>query len=313
MVSIIIPIYNSEKYLAKCLNSVKNQSYEDFEVLLIDDGSTDNSAMICKEFINNDSRFVYYYKKNEGVSVARNFGINISKGKYIIFIDSDDVIAKDFLLDMIEETEKYNTFVCSDVIFFKDNEIDHIKKNKKEKKIKEFNNEKKYQILYTSSGGYIFNKLYSSKIIKNNKIYFDKKIYMCEDLLFNIMYLRNCNKVTFLNKKNYYYRQYDSNSKDLKNKKWFTIFNSLNKIFYDFDKFDYKSKRRFIILCKDSFIESKIRRYVNNRLNEFSEEIELKRKVKKYIYYFNIKLLLKKLFYCCPAIALKIKKMKEIM
>ena len=97
LISIIVPIYNVEKYLRQCLDSIQNQTYQNFECLLINDGSPDNSADICREYVSKDSRFRYIEKENGGVSSARNLGIEHSKGEYITFIDSDDWVDSDYL------------------------------------------------------------------------------------------------------------------------------------------------------------------------------------------------------------------------
>ena len=91
-VSVIIPIYNVEKYLEKCLNTIINQTYKNLEIILIDDGSTDKSSTICDEYCEKDKRIKVIHKNNEGVSSARNKGIELSKGKYIVFIDPDDYV-----------------------------------------------------------------------------------------------------------------------------------------------------------------------------------------------------------------------------
>ena len=91
MISIIIPIFNAEKYLERMLNSIISQSYKDFEVLMVDDGSTDNSAEICKKIAESDSRFKYFYQDNKGVSCARNTGLSKASGEYIGFVDADAV------------------------------------------------------------------------------------------------------------------------------------------------------------------------------------------------------------------------------
>lgn len=103
--SIVIPVFNSEKYLRKCLESVLKQTYSDFEVIIIDDGSTDSSPMILDEFAENDSRVRVYHMENKGVTKARKIGVSLTKGDYIIFIDSDDTINFD-LLSNIERTIK---------------------------------------------------------------------------------------------------------------------------------------------------------------------------------------------------------------
>ena len=97
LISIIVPIYNVEKYLRQCLDSIMNQTYRNFECLLINDGSPDNSADICREYVSKDSRFRYFEKENGGISSARNLGIEHSKGEYITFIDSDDWVDSDYL------------------------------------------------------------------------------------------------------------------------------------------------------------------------------------------------------------------------
>ena len=91
-ISVIIPVYNVEKYLKRCLDSVINQTYKNLEIILVDDGSTDNSGKICDEYAKNDKRIIVIHKENGGVSVARNIGLDICTGDYVNFIDSDDWI-----------------------------------------------------------------------------------------------------------------------------------------------------------------------------------------------------------------------------
>lgn len=108
LISIIIPVYNMEKYLGNCLDSVINQSYSNIEVLLIDDGSTDNSSKICKEYCNIDDRIKYYKKKNGGLSSARNYGMKKVTGEYFGFVDSDDIIHKDMFKILYDNIIKTN-------------------------------------------------------------------------------------------------------------------------------------------------------------------------------------------------------------
>ncbi len=105
-ISVIVPVYNSEAYLEKCLNSLKDQTLNNIEVILIDDGSTDSSGRICDEFARNDSRFVVVHKKNEGVCAARNQGLEIATGDYIGFVDSDDYCAKGMYMYLARLAEK---------------------------------------------------------------------------------------------------------------------------------------------------------------------------------------------------------------
>ena len=102
LISVVVPIYNVEKYLRLCLDSLLMQTYTNFEVLMINDGSSDGSSNICKEYLTKDRRFQYFEKENGGLSDARNYGIEHSKGEYITFVDSDDWLKETFLADLYE-------------------------------------------------------------------------------------------------------------------------------------------------------------------------------------------------------------------
>lgn len=95
MISVIIPVYNVEEYLERCVNSVLKQTYNDLEIILVDDGSTDNSGKICDELKNKDDRIIVIHKENQGLSASRNIGIEKATGEYITFVDSDDYILED--------------------------------------------------------------------------------------------------------------------------------------------------------------------------------------------------------------------------
>ncbi len=114
-VSIIVPVYNVEEYLQPCIDSISGQTYPSFELLLVDDGSTDGSGAICDTVANNDSRIKVIHKPNGGLSDARNHGMQYARGKYITFIDSDDTVAKDFLSIMVTKAEEQNADIvqCS--------------------------------------------------------------------------------------------------------------------------------------------------------------------------------------------------------
>ena len=105
MISIIVPVYNAEKYLKRCVNSILNQTYPGFELLLVDDGSTDGSGIICDEYAEIDRRIVAFHSENRGVSAARNKGLENAEGHYICFIDADDYVGKDYLRILVESIE----------------------------------------------------------------------------------------------------------------------------------------------------------------------------------------------------------------
>ncbi|HHK7549987.1 TPA: glycosyltransferase family 2 protein, partial [Streptococcus pneumoniae] len=111
LISIIVPIYNVENYLRMCLDSIQNQTYQNFECLLINDGSPDNSAEICREYVAKDSRFRYFEKENGGLSSARNYGIERAEGTVITFVDSDDWLEGNSLEILYDKMNQYDADV----------------------------------------------------------------------------------------------------------------------------------------------------------------------------------------------------------
>lgn len=137
-ISIIIPVYNVEKYLEECIKSVLNQNYDNYEIILIDDGSTDNSGKICDEYAKKSKKVKTFHKVNGGLSDARNYGIEKAEGDYIIFVDSDDYIQKDILNKMVNklEKEKCEILITRLVESFENENIE------KDKKIVNYSNNK---------------------------------------------------------------------------------------------------------------------------------------------------------------------------
>lgn len=119
-ISVIIPVYNVAPYLQQCLDSVRQQTFSDFEAILVDDGSTDDSGSISDSYAENDSRFVVIHKSNAGAGEARNAGLGVSRGQYIAFIDADDLVAPEYLERLLEAAEKYpGTITACDFVKFK--------------------------------------------------------------------------------------------------------------------------------------------------------------------------------------------------
>lgn len=206
-VSIIIPVYNAEKYLSECINSIIYQSYNNLEIILVNDGSTDNSIYICRQYANKDNRIIVIDSDNYGVSYARNIGIERATGKYIVFIDSDDMIEKDYIGILVTEMEEKNLdmVVCG----YKDiNIVSNVKKNMV---IKNDNRRlltgffsKDYYIIRNFLNGPCF-KLYRLEFIKKNKIKFPDNVQMAEDQMFNYKYYLYVKKYRFINKPLYLY------------------------------------------------------------------------------------------------------------
>lgn len=209
-ISIIIPIYNVEKYLKKCIDSILCQSFKDFELLLIDDGSPDNSGKICDDYALKDKRIKVFHKKNGGVSSARNLGINESKGKWICFIDADDWIEKEFCETLRTKSNDI------DLIFF--TSCNHYNDGCKKISIpKEIISTTKvdientiYYLKYNSINyeffGYTWNKLFKSQIIKQHNIKFIEGLSVKEDEIFTTIYCRYINSIYVIPQAIYNYR-----------------------------------------------------------------------------------------------------------
>lgn len=118
LISVIVPVYNVEKYLSKCIDSILAQTYKNLEIILVDDGSPDNCPKICDEYAKKDNRIKVIHKENGGLSAARNVALDIAKGEYIGFVDSDDFIAEDMYEVLYNLAEKYNAEISS-VSFYK--------------------------------------------------------------------------------------------------------------------------------------------------------------------------------------------------
>lgn len=201
MISIIIPIYNVEKYLNDCLKSVQQQTYSDFEALMVDDGSKDGSAEICLSYENNDSRFHYIHQENAGVSVARNTGLSRAKGEWISFVDADDAIDKNFLQEMLGQSEVYDAVNCDYTTDLKNlGKGGGMHTISKEDLIK--------SIIYDKSKTpQLWSLIYRKSIIDKRGLKFTPGCIRNEDYEFFMKYLAACEKPIALKKHiGYYYR-----------------------------------------------------------------------------------------------------------
>jgi len=177
-VSIIVPVYNVEKYFHQCIESLINQTYKNIELILVDDGSLDNSGKICDEYAEKDPRIIVIHNINNGVGEARNVGIRISSGKYIYFADADDFCEKDLISTCVAVAEKKN---C-DIVIFGFNKVNQVGR-KVASIIPEsfvinsllYNRDKIVKILSSGTGLAVWDKLFKSNLIKDNYILFDKK------------------------------------------------------------------------------------------------------------------------------------------
>lgn len=208
-ISIIVPVYKVEKYLPKCLDSILAQTFSDFEVLLVDDGSPDSSGRIAEEYAERDSRIKVFHKENGGVSSARNYGLRHARGQYIAFCDSDDWVEADWLETLYQQMNTYSAdlSVCG---MLKENEAGKILfsiekdqiyvKNKEEILLTLFKGDE-----YNKYQGWIFNKLYKRKIIMQHHISFKEDVFYSEDRLFNFFYYCYCTSAVFSTSSKYHY------------------------------------------------------------------------------------------------------------
>ncbi|MFA5603095.1 MAG: glycosyltransferase [Bacilli bacterium] len=215
-VSVIVPIYNSEKFLDKCINSIINQTYKNLQIILVNDGSYDNSGKYIEYYKKKDSRIKVINKENGGLWSARNAGLEIATGDYISFVDSDDWIEKDMIEKMYNSIVEYNSdlSVCN---------YGKVYENKTEKKslkiedniieINEIGIDNYFYNYYFNylHGHEVTNKLYKNMIITEHQIRFDKnEDIFSEDLLFNLYYICHVNKISSLEQSLYNYVQHEN-------------------------------------------------------------------------------------------------------
>ena len=259
-VSIIIPIYNAEQHLRRCIESVLKQDFENFELILVDDGSKDSSGLICDEYAEKDERIRVIHKQNSGVSDSRNLAIKSARGEYLQFLDSDDWITPDATGLLVHSAQEYDCdMVISDFYRVIGERLAH-KGDIQEDGVltrEEFAlqmMEKPADFYY----GVLWNKLYRRAIIEKYGLSMDKDISWCEDFIFNMEYIRHVRSVYALRVPIYYYvktpgslvSQGTSISKTVRMKR--TVFKCYNEFYKDvFEEEDYEKRRlqvyRFLI------------------------------------------------------------------
>lgn len=206
LVSIIVPVYNLERYILDCIQSLTNQTYTNLQIILIDDGSNDDSGKICDEWAAKDSRIEVIHKDNGGCSDARNAGLDKVKGEYTFFVDGDDYVLEDFIESIMNTVDPEIPFVgCSYYNLLSSGEKTETVFINKEFSLKQF----KQQILSDGSKVHfisVWGVRYLTKYIKNYQIRFDTHTTVGEDMSFNFKYLSHCDRILSIDKKGYVYR-----------------------------------------------------------------------------------------------------------
>ena len=285
LVSIIIPVYNGGKYLAACLDSLSAQTYANIEILIIDDGSTDDSFAICEKYAAVNERIRLISKSNSGVSDTRNTGLDNAKGEFIVFVDCDDKIEKDYVSHLVS--------LMSDNIDFGVTGWTKEKENGEfvERCVtidSEFSSEGCLMNLVTLNAvqGYPFAKIFRNKIITENNIRFDKEITIFEDLLFCCEYVNHCRKGkinTNYNDSHYIIHENSARNKTIHSKtfdaKWLTEIKALEKILEAVSSYKKSAKKvRARIALSSSFY---INRMFDCGYEDKALQDELRRNVKK--------------------------------
>lgn len=295
--SVIIPIYNREKYIKKCLESIKKQSLKEIEIICINDGSTDDSLRILSEEARLDNRIKIINQNNKGASAARNAGIKEAKGEYCLNIDSDDWISDDYFKDMYNYAKNNELdILISDIIF------EYTEKNKKSilKDLKIDNNffidGKEYINIFLEENfyGFSWNKMVKRKLYIENNILFNENIFAYEDVELILRLAYYAKKIGKLNKAYYHYLQGENNSVTKKNlKNLIDINNSFNSLITFFSKNNEVNivkkikERKQINIFKRLYYDStkdmkKKLEYINIEKEHIKEILEDRRLIKRY-------------------------------
>lgn len=290
-VSVIIPIYNGEKYISDCIESIRNQTYNNIEILLINDGSTDSTQQICENYEKEDNRIKLYNNKNSGVSYSRNFGINKATGEYILFVDCDDFIENNMIEVIVNKIHEFDYVAVNYKKYYSEEKIVRNVKvtdceYNKQSFLGDFWNLYNCNIINSPC-----NKIFKTSVIKENNIKFRVEYNLGEDLIFNLEYIQFCEKFCVMNQYLYNYR-YKLNSltttfrKDkiyvqieLNNKiKKFLI---MNNHYFEQDKKEFEKNIANIIICNIQELFVKENNLNNTQVKEILKEYLSIQEIKK--------------------------------
>ena len=211
LVSIIIPAYNCEAYIGKCIESILIQSYKNIEIIIVNDGSVDNTEEVIKKYILNDNRIKYFTQNNSGPSIARNKGIEKADGKYLMFIDSDDLVNYLYVERLVREIESgnYDIACCG---YVDESKYGVIKLNDFWNGKGTLNKQEFLKCVCNGVGGVLWAKIFRRDIIFDNDIRMDPKIFMSEDLIFILEYCKYSKRFRAIDENLYYYNRLNDNS-----------------------------------------------------------------------------------------------------
>lgn len=288
-ISIIVPIYKAEAYLNRCIDSILSQTFKDFELLLIDDGSPDKSGEICDEYSKRDIRVRVIHKKNGGVSSARQLGIEQAKGNYTIHADPDDWIEPNMLRDMHEVIIREQAdLVIADFWIEKPNKTEYCKQRPNS-----LNHIQILKDLFQQLHGSCCNKLIKSACYKKYDIRFPEKLNYCEDVIFWVQLLQHPLKITYLPNAYYYYDKIIN--KDSLTQVYSTNTLDQHMLFIDYLK-KYLTNEQFLETCNIAVLNVAYDEFIHNSLYN-KPLLNLARKNKSYISALSKPKIVKILFY----------------
>ena len=209
-ISVILPVYNTEKMLKRCIESILNQEFPDFELIIINDGSNDSSLSICENYAAQDSRIKIISKQNYGVSSARNLALEHVRGKYICFVDADDWIEKEYLSAFFRLNKNPDKEIVIQSCFEDTSKESTIKCLFPDKKYNQENFARVFLQLRILGYGYPFAKLYQTDIINEHNLRFDTHIHFIEDLLFFLNYMQYMQSLHTVSEAQYHYTIHSS-------------------------------------------------------------------------------------------------------
>lgn len=304
-ISVIVPVYKAEKYIHRCLDSIINQTFKDFELILVDDGSPDRSGEICDEYAAKDKRVKVIHKENGGVASARQCGIDAATGEYTIHADPDDWMELDMLKCMYNAIKEDNAdLLITDFYFNKENKEIYCKQP-----IRSLKQEDILKSALTELHGSMCNKLLKTSIYKENNIKFIESIDFCEDVLFWLQILQSQNlKINHLQKAFYHYDLFSNNCSITRK--------GSQKMAIIMEKYIYNLE----ILVPDKFYKEMGTSIINTLAHAFLLGIKIKqyksyfKKYKQYIDFIpisNINQILFRLSYYNISIAYKLYNIKK--
>ena len=282
LISIVVPMYNAEISIERCIKSILNQSYNSYELIIIDDGSTDKSKEIVSKYIEKNDNIKYFYQNNRGVSSARNFGLSKCVGEYVCFIDADDYVDENYICTFKKNIIQNTEMICCGY------NINGKRISSNKNKVISFKKFEYYLLKKEYFKGYLWNKIFSLNIIKENNISFNEDIHFGEDTLFCYKYMKCISSVTIISKSLYFYNISDK-------MKYFDkgidyLLNYLDELLLDsknpkiINSYKYEFVIRYIFHNKFYNDDNLLEFTRNNYLNILFSNIKLKYKIYMIVY-----------------------------